>query len=273
MKNENQQKLGRFPTWREKKEFPLTGENLKLLLDDQIPAIRIKGFASPEECQAVVKAMETANVKYYKASTDRKIGYIGMAQVEFRWGASKQDYFDAVPSAYEDRDYVFQRSFDPVQRLIDMLAQVWDAPVGIAEEEGFGRYYAGILRFASGGIALHSDYAPFNSPGYSIGNIDSQLGWNLFVEAPESGGVTTIHHAPWTPEMKGDEPPQSYGLPYEIVDGAETFQYAPSAGDVVLFNSRNPHEISPADGAATRPRLQVGSFVGRMPDRSLVFWA
>ena len=44
-------------------------------------------------------------------------------------------------------------------------------------------------------------------------------------------------------------------------------------GDVVIFNSRNPHEVSPGGAAETQGRLQIGSFVGRRRDDALVLFA
>lgn len=257
--------------WDAMAEYSLTRENLQALLENRIPAIRIRGFANAEECAAFKKAMETANLKSYKLA--RPVQYIGMAQVEYRWDGSKEDYFRDVVSAYEDQAYVFRNAFDPIQRLIARLSECWPADVEIASEPDFGDYFAGIIRIASHGIDLHADYAPFNTPGYVIEHINAQLGWNLFVEAPGAGGITSVHNAPWTPVMDGDTPPQSYGLDRSIVAGAQVFQYAPAAGDVVLFNSRNPHEVSAGEGDGAVGRLQVGSFIGRMPDERLVLWA
>ncbi|HLV77755.1 MAG TPA: hypothetical protein VKY53_07540 [Marinobacter sp.] len=257
--------------WNELQEFELTKENLARLLNNEIPAIRIRGFATDDECAAFARAMQKANIKTYGKVA---VGYIGMAQVEYRWDKSKQDYFADVKSAYNDQQYVFDNSFNPMERLIERLSECWDGAVGIANEPDFGDYFAGIIRFASKGIALHADYAPFNSPGYAIEKVDSQLGWNLFVEVPSGGGVTTVHNAPWTPEMTGGTPPPSYGLDRSVVEGAETFDYAPGKGDVVIFNSRNPHEISPGEVGSDQERLQIGSFIGRLPaTNELVLWA
>ena len=86
------------------------------------------------------------------------------------------------------------------------------------------------------------------------------------------GGETTLHNAPWTPAVGPGEIPQSYNLPRDIVAGAATFTYAPTAGDVVIFNARNPHEITGGPPEPGRDRISIGSFIGRMPDRSLAMW-
>jgi hypothetical protein len=256
-------------SWRAAREFSLSRAALEALLANEIPAIRMSGFATAAECAGFAAAMRTGARKAY--GVDRRIGYIGMAQYEYRWGRTKADYFAAVPEAYADQRDVFKRSFDPLRRFMDALGEHWPAAVEIARDPE-GPYFAGIIRFASGGIGLHADFAPFNMPGYGVAACDAQLAWNLFVEAPTAGGVTTIRNVPWTPAMTDGEPPPSYGLGPEAADG-ETFAYAPAVGDVVIFNSRNPHEVSPGMPAEGPGRLQIGSFVGRMPDRRLVLFA
>lgn len=255
--------------WKSKGEHPLTGESLSALLANEIPAVRIPQFANQAECAAFATAMRSGNQKFY--GVDRPIGYIGMAQYEYRWGHAKQEYFAAVPKAFADQRYVFDRSFDPLMRFIDTLAAVWPGGATLAVDE-CGPYYAGIIRFASAGIDLHADYAPFNMPGYDVAKIDAQLAWNLFVEAPDKGGVTTLYNLPWSPAMTKGQPPQSYGLVRENMGSADAFSYNAVVGDVVIFNSRNPHEVSPGQSSG-QDRLQIGSFVGRMPDTSLVLFA
>lgn len=260
-------------TWTNTQEYDLTKENLIALLDNKIPAIRIKGFASPVECSTFSKAAKAGNVKYY--SVAKKIGYIGQAQYEYRWNPDKSQYFDAVVEARKDLAAVVSNSFDPVQRLIERLKAAHPLAVGVAAEPELGEYYAGIIRLASQGVDLHVDYAPFNTLDYAISQIDAQLGWNFFAEDPGAGGLTTIHNAPWNPARIEGEIPQSYDLDHKIVEGASAFTYSPTAGDVVIFNTRNPHEISAgAKGAdPAKDRVSIGSFIGRMPDRSLVLWA
>jgi hypothetical protein len=259
------------PTWTATGEFDLSAENLRLLLDNRIPVIRIPGFATPEECGSFVAAARGGHIQYYSVAT--RIGYIGMAQYEYRWGRPKQEFFDAVPAAQRELDAVLARcSFDPMQRLIDRLQAVWPQAVGLAREE-LGPYYAGIVRFAGEGVALHCDWAPLNSPHCDIGQIDGQLGWNFFAEELAEGGQTTVHNAPWSPEVRSGQIPQSYGLDPAVVAGSPKAVYRATAGDVVIFNTRNPHEVAGGTPKPGGSRISIGSFVGRMPDQRLVLWS
>ena len=259
-------------TWEKGGEVSLSRDSLAALLDNRLSAVRIRAFATPAECAAFARAARAGNLKYYSVAT--RIGYIGLAQYEYRWDRPLSDYFNDVPTAAADlRQVVEAAGFDPVARLVERLQSVWDAPVGVGHEAGQGDYYAGIVRIASQGVALHADYAPLNSPAYSIARIDGQLGWNFFAEDLSQGGETTVHNAPWSPTVAPGEIPKSYDLPREVIAGANALTYAPTAGDVVLFNSRNPHEIAGGPPEPGRDRISIGSFVGRMPDRSLVLWS
>lgn len=259
-------------TWTDPVEHALSRASFEALLDNRIPAIRIRGFASPAECAAFARAARAGNMKFY--SVARRIGYIGMAQYEYRWDRPLSDYFGAVPAANADlRAVLADAGFDPVQRLVDAIAGVCDAPVGVGQEAGQGPYYAGIVRMASEGVDLHADFAPFNSPAYSIGRIDAQLGWNFFAEDLPEGGMTTVHNAPWSPARVEGEIPRSYNLPRETVAGAAAFTYAPTQGDVVIFNTRNPHEIAGGGSVAGRERISIGSFIGRLPGGALALWS
>lgn len=254
--------------WTTTDETPLTAEALQAVFDNEIPVIRIRDFCTSDECAAFLKAVEKGRMQYYRLAP---IGYIGTAQVEFRWGHQKAEYFEAAKRAWRDWNEVIDLAWNPLERLVQVLANVWGKPVGIAEEPGFGPLFAGIIRKASNGIGRHSDFAPFNAPDYAIGQIDAQLGWNLFFDVPGVGGVTQVYNKPWTVELReGEEPPMSYGLGDDVVAGAQMTSYSAVAGDVVLFNSRNPHEVTPGTGG---DRIQIGSFIGRQSDGSLVLWS
>lgn len=257
-------------TWTSAQEYELTEENLRLLLDNKIPAIRIRGFATSEECTRFAAAAKQGNMQYYNVSD--RIGYIGLAQYQYRWTKTKQEFLDDTVKAQADVQAVFNESFDALSRLMERLRAVWPHPVELANEGG-REYFAGIIRSTSDKIDLHVDWAPVNSPDYVIGAIDAQLGWNFFAEELESGGHTTVHNNPWDPEVVPGEIPKSYGLDRALIKGAPNFVYRATTGDVVIFNTRNPHEIAPGTAKPDGSRVSIGSFVGRMPDNRLVLWA
>lgn len=257
-------------TWNSAQEHPLTAENLRLLLDNRIAAIRIKGFATPEECSSFAAAAKKGRMQFYNVSD--VIGYIGLAQYQYRWNSTKEQFLADVPKAEADIAEVFANSFNPLARLFAKLREVWPADVDFASENG-QRYFAGIIRCTSEKIDLHVDWAPINSPDYTIGAIDGQLGWNFFAEELLTGGHTTVYNHPWDPVREPGEIPKSYGLDRSLTEGVPKFTYRATAGDVVIFNTRNPHEIAPGQAHPGGSRVSIGSFIGRMPDNKLVLWA
>jgi len=258
-------------TWIDDGEHPLTPENLALLLDNKIPAIRVPAFATPAECTAFSAAAKRGRMQYYNVAD--RIGYIGLAQYQYRWTKTKNEFLADVPQAQADVQSVFEAAaFDPLQRVMALLRAHWPAPVDVAREDG-RPYFAGIIRSTSDKIDLHVDWAPVNSPDYSIGAIDGQVGWNFFAEELQSGGHTTVYNNPWDPALSPGEIPKSYGLARSLTEGVPSFTYRATAGDLVIFNTRNPHEIAPGTAGAGGSRVSIGSFIGRMPDRRLVLWA
>ena len=258
-------------TWIDGAEHALTAESLALLLDNKIPAIRVPAFATPAECAAFSVAAKAGRMQYYNVAD--RIGYIGLAQYQYRWSRTRDEFLADVPQAQADVQAVFDAAaFDPLQRVMALLQAHWPAPVDVAREDG-RPYFAGIIRSTCDKIDLHVDWAPVNSPDYRIGAIDGQVGWNFFAEELLSGGHTTVYNNPWDPALLPGEIPQSYGLPRSLTQGVPAFTYRATAGDLVLFNTRNPHEIAPGTAHPGGSRVSIGSFVGRMPDRSLVLWA
>ena len=265
--------------WTGHEEVDLTTESLHALFDNEIPAIRVRGFASRDECRGFKDAIAVVGMQHAynfadaseKKLSDFESGYIGLTHYNYRH-KPKSVYLAEVPEAIAYRDRVQSRAFDALERMIETLAALVPGSVSIAQESDGHPLYAGIIRNATGGAALHADFAPFTASGLVVGQIDAQISWNLWVEHPSDGGQTTVHHQPWTPDVSQPGVPEQYPLDAATVAGAEKHTYYPAVGDAIIFNTRNPHQIAPA-GNDDQPRLQIGSFIGRMPNRDLILWS
>ena len=265
--------------WDTSEEPELSVESLHALFENQVPALRVHKFASPEECRAFADAISVVGMQHvynFANANEEKLshyqtGYIGLTHYNYRH-LPKEAYFAEVPEVYEFRNKVIERSFDPVGRMIERLQVLTSNKVSIAQEPDGRKLYAGIIRNAGGGGALHADFAPLTAPELVIGKITAQISWNLWVEHPAVGGATTLHHSPWTPDTNEPGIPEQYPLDEGLVEGAETYVYHPAVGDAILFNTRNPHEISPP-ASGDKPRLQIGSFVGRQSNADMILWS
>jgi hypothetical protein len=262
-------------TWRDHDEHPLTPETLEALFDNEIACIRVKGFATPAECKAFVAAMDAVglNKEYRVIGPNVKFRprYIGVPQFEYRKRA-KGDYFATVEAAYIDQSKVIaQCGFNPLDRLMTLLRGA--APgktVRIAEEPGYGRYYAGIIRDVTGGTNLHMDFAKFTAPAYAIAANDAQIATNFYADGSSDWGETTVHNLHLDPALG---PVELSPFDPKLVEGAERISFKALPGDLVMFNSRCPHRVgfNPADDG--KRRMGIGSFIGRAPGNSLVLWS
>jgi len=264
--------------WRDHREHPLDAESLRRLFDNEIACIRVQGFASPEESRAFADAMDAVGLAHeYRAigsDVRARPKYLGVPQFEYR-KKTKADYFAAVERAYAERAAVFARcGFDPIGRLMALLRRTLPGrKVRLAEEPGFGRYYAGIVRETTGGTNLHFDFARFSAPDYAIAANDAQIATNFYASRTDAGGETTVYNLHF-------EPGVPRGAYYEIspfdkarVEGAERIAFKPAAGDLVMFNARCPPPVAwnPRERGQRRPG--IGCFVGRTPEGDLVLWS
>jgi hypothetical protein len=264
--------------WHSNEELSLSPATLQALFDNEIPAIRIKGFATQDECRRFAAAITEADQhpivfasKTGEALSKPKIGYIGIFQHYYRH-RDKSAYFADVAAADAQLRAIVARSFDPIARMQALLRAHTKGSIAIADEgEGYGRYYAGIIRTMTIGADLHCDYHPYYARDYRIGRIDAQIGWNIYASGRGVGGELIVYNNPWTPAVKGDEIPESFPLPRSTTEGAERHVIPITASDVVLFNTRNPHEILATKG--DEPRISLGTFLGRLPDGDILLWS
>lgn len=255
-------------SWEAVQVEELSEELLDALFDNQIGGVRIKNFVSPEDCAALADAVAVNGFDYYE-TLDPPLGRIGIAQYDHR--ADKAGYFREAAIAHQNRERIFSNSSDPIPQILDLLGVAWPGKVGLAAEDAFGRYFAGIVRITVGGILVHCDWAQHDAPGWLVGSVDGQLVWNLYYSLTETGGETTVYRRPSSPDIESyAEGAFGFYRP-DAVSDAERYTVTPEAGEVILFNSRNAHEVAPTGGAGVR--ISASSFVGRMPDRSLILWS
>ncbi|MDB9304105.1 hypothetical protein PN488_06885 [Nodularia spumigena CS-591/12] len=80
--------------WESKKEYCLTKESLKMLWENRIPLIRIKDFATEQECDILVAQAQLFHFNSYQ-NVYPKIERIGITVFEYN-RISKAAYFQAV---------------------------------------------------------------------------------------------------------------------------------------------------------------------------------
>jgi len=248
--------------------------SLRALIAGEIPAIRMADFASAAECTAFCAAIRRRADEAWAAVTS-PMSLIGANFSNYQ-GDSKEGYFEQVEPSYRAVQAIAEEvGFDPLERMIGRLRAIWPANVGVAMEPGHGRYFAGGIKTRTSSGHLHYDFVPHTAAGFAIAEIVDQLGWNLYLDMPKSTGGTTTYRHPMPREggAAGGGPARVLNLEPEIVQKAEAFSFQPRIGEVVIINTRYPHDIRVENAAPDEWRVQTSSFIGRLPNNDLVLWS
>lgn len=253
--------------WATLDDSIFNNQTLEALFRNDIPAIRISQFATLEECQKLAQAAEFVGFDFYE-NVEPPIGRIGITQFEFG-NSRKLEYFAAVHQAASRRQQIVSLSFDPLERLAMLLRQHTSSKVGIAQEnDNLGKYFAGLIRHINVAL-LHLDFSQLDAPDWEIGHSVAQLAWNLYLKVPKHGGECVVHNRPWCVNDEQYKIPGSYSYDTNLVKDSEAKYITPVLGDLVLFNSRNFHQVLLGEGE----RITMSSFIGKMPKGNLVFWS
>lgn len=258
--------------WRGNADQPLNPKTLDQLFKNQIAAIRIPAFATADECRELSRFItefgQFDSYTFHKSA--ESILRLGPAQCEYG-PHRKSDYFNAARKAQDLHAALRQKLFNPIDRVISHLLFVAKArSIAIAcESEALGLYHAGIFRNLSRGGLLHMDYAPVDAPNWKINAVREQLSWNLYLKAPRSGGRCRVYDRQWNPQHEAFKVPGSYHYAPELVAGCAKKDFEFVTGDLVLFNTRNFHEIDDSEGT----RLTMSSFIGRQSNGKMVLWS
>ena len=259
--------------WREPASV-LDRGSLDTLMAGEIPAIRIPGFASRAECEQLCHAIRQG-AHLGTAAVTSPMNLIG-CNFANHGAAGKRDYFAQVAPSYRNVGSITAAAgFDPLARMVSRLRSIWPANVGTAKEAGYGKYFAGGIKTRTAGSRVHYDYAPHTATACAIGQVIDQVGWNLYLDLPAGTGQTTTYNQP----IPRDGGPIGHGnalsmaLDSRWVEKAESYTFWPVIGEVVLINTRYPHEVIVESLAADEWRVQFSSFIGRLPNNHLILWS
>ncbi|NJR70171.1 MAG: hypothetical protein HC771_17170 [Synechococcales cyanobacterium CRU_2_2] len=260
-------KTKKSASWETEHSLPLNLASLRMLLSNKIPLIQIKNFASAQECEQLASEANAARFNAYQ-NVIPKIERIGITVFEYN-NIGKQFYFEAVENARKEQALITSVTFNPLQRLMDMIQSRAGLIARTAFEPSYGSYHAGLIRKIENGTQLHVDYAPTEQPGWEVSQITSQLAWNLYLQTPGNGsGKTYVYDRQCQPqdqEYKLD----SYGYSEEVIEDAVSTHFEPVVGDVFIFNTQNYHLVEPSQGH----RMTFTSAMGLLPSQEVIFWS
>lgn len=257
-------------TWGVAHPPRLTHAHLAGLLGDELAAVVISGVVSEGEQSRLLAALRLAPWKYEEGH-GRPAGTLGTALTDHA-GDRQLGYFGRVPRSAATHWAVSKMAgVDLSARMMRVLGDAWLRSVRVAEDPDYGSYAAGVFR-TNGAAPLHSHYAPADAADWSIACVTGQLRCEvcLAAAADGAGGETAVYRQPWSEEIERFRRAGSPGYSAAAVAGAAGVKVRPSAGDLLIFNSRNLHELLPARGAP----VTYGTFAGVTPKyRELVLYA
>jgi hypothetical protein len=253
------------------KMVPLSTQGLDDLINNRVAAIVIPDFATQEECQQFAKVISQTALEYYKVG--RPAGYVGTTFVHYM-KRPKGDYFNDVAAASSAVKAVTDQAFDPLERFKNTIRKHTDYAIGLAEEPGYGSYFAGIIRNLSGGANIHIDFAPQFAKGKNVvGEVETQMAWNVYIDQPYVGGETTVWNKQWNWTGDPVEDSKYPEFTREGLSGVESLTFKGKPGSVVIFNSRNPHHVHEVPQGVANNRIGMGSFMGPVGSRNLIMWS
>jgi 2OG-Fe(II) oxygenase superfamily len=246
----------------------LSEDVLDALFDNEIAAVRIPNFVSPEACRATSAAVAVNGFDYYD-TLEPPLGRIGVTCYDHRH--DQPGYFRLAADARDSRERLFETAGDPIPLMMDAVSAAWPGKVALASEDAYGDYFAGVVRITVGGIRVHCDWAQHDQPGWQVANVTGQLAWNIYYDLTEEGGETTVYRRASAPDIESYAQGAFGFYDPDAVEPYERRVIDPRKGELVIFSSRNAHAVNPTSGEGVR--ISAASFIGRLPDRSIIFWS
>ena len=250
--------------WENDNIYRFSNSSLVALIENRIPAVRIKSFAKAHEIDTLV----TGLLEYAcRTSSIEQVTRLGISQYEQGIRASKDNYFKLARRHAPQFAQLYTRSFSPVQRLINQL-ETKGFNAGTMSEPGMGKYFAGNGKLRIGYSPIHVDFAPQDSANWAIAEASAQLAWNLYLRVPPEGGELLLWDKQWQPEDDRHQIDDNYFYDDAVVHDARMVRVSVTPGEVIIINSRNFHAVSKA-----RDRLAFGSFISVFEGNRLRLWS
>jgi len=244
------------------------------LARNEIAAIKIGQFLCEEELSVIKANMEGQTIAWYANKTNEQ-GRIGINATGYsHLPDGKKKYFDATPAAEQARDEIFEGTDSPINRILAFFGRGFNTKIATEPELQEARYFAGLIRAMGAKSTLHFDYAPRQLPGWNVADADEQFGLVLYLQMPAVGGELNIYNRPWTPEderYNNDHVEKgTFGFTEGFLSDTPYTSVLPSEGDLVVFKTRNFHQVDEIQ--SDRPRLGLTTFMSQQDD-TLSLWS
>lgn len=234
-------------------------ESLNRLANRDFLAIQIKGYIPKQHARYIGdKILEPGYERYTNAPS---IGRIGMAFYE---AENEPDlvssYFDLAKSNISELRSRCAPYSSPIDTLRCELDELWPAGANIETMHG-RKMYVGLSRVVLPGVRFlaHHDIFCKDAPdSFKALSLHSQFACNVYLNMPSSGGALQMWKKELTPDEFDELRQGAYGIEPDCL-GDPDLQITPESGDLIIFNSKKMHSVTPG---SDKPRLSLSCFIG-----------
>ncbi|MCA9329380.1 2OG-Fe(II) oxygenase [Candidatus Saccharibacteria bacterium] len=248
-------------------------DSLHNLSTNTTAALRIPGIYTGAEIDTIVENIGQQGVLWYPNFEFRQ-GRIGIGATEYASKINgKEAYFLLEPESSRIRDRIFPENLDPVARMAGVFSQAFDTSVAEEPSLDHAKYFTGLIRAMGEESTTHFDFAPHQLPGWRVADAVAQFAVVTYLQMPGSGGELTIYNRPWEQKDEAfnkdidEKGPKGFGQ--QFLEDEESVTIMPSAGEMVVFNSRNFHKVESIVSEIVR--YSINSFMS-LSDDKLHLW-
>ncbi len=233
--------------------------------------LHIRGFVDPSTCALLAQRAE--HLGYSSYLNVPSVRRIGMAYYETEGKPELiESYFASASQHLSDFRRACAPFCSPIDTLRCTLDEIW--PHGARLQSLGGRkMFVGLSRSVEPGTTFlaHHDIFAEDAPGQpEATSLSAQLGANIYMQMPGAGGALLMWKDEIAPSTFNKMRGEHYGIPIARL-GPPDVRVRPAPGDLLIFNSRKMHAVSPGTG---RSRLALSCFVGyRGESNPLSFWS
>lgn len=257
-----------------------TGSNeasslLPSLAANEIAAIQISHFLDDEVLSVIIKNIGNQSIDWYE-NKEFQQGRIGINATGFGHEVDgKKKYLDLTPEALKARDEIFKGTQSPIDKIIEFFSvNGHDVSIATDPDTQNAPYFAGLIRAMGAKSTLHYDYAPTQLPGWSVSEADEQFGLVLYLQMPTKGGELNVYNRPWQLEDESNNndigQKGTFGFSEGFIGDTPFATISPKAGDLVVFKTRNFHQVAGIE--SDKPRLGLTTFMS-LKDNALLLWS
>ena len=254
---------------------PLSKEGLLGIFENRYAYLEVQDFISVSECERLLKGLKKVGFQQFNYNFDHSnappAAHVFTQHYLFEnlpEDVGVATYFpEADKSISLYKNLVQSSGYDPAEMFFKFIESHWGESVQVAEQNGQKFSYV-IGRELSNSALLHADFANFIPNYWVISNVKAQYAWNIYLSDPGDGGELVVYDKPWVSSDDQYIFKNTYGYDNKVVAGANSASLKPKKLSLVLFNSRNFHEVK----ASTKPRIGVGGHLGLTFDNQIIAW-